>query len=141
AWEYADNVVGLLLCLSETNDDIVDAIAQIDPLLPFVLRILASEFVPIFVRETAAQCLYTLTISDSGYPNSVGSLLMANAEAYSILQQASQRNVSSVLMPIAIVGVIHNTASDSRAIATDPESLPLLLSHLDTSTTKMGNSL
>ncbi|KAH9923614.1 ARM repeat-containing protein [Fomitopsis serialis] len=60
-YEFADNVITILWCLSETSNKAMNAINQIS-LVPFLMSFLASrERLPISTVTSAAQCLYVLT--------------------------------------------------------------------------------
>ncbi|EMD42255.1 hypothetical protein CERSUDRAFT_110786 [Gelatoporia subvermispora B] len=60
-YEFADNVITILWCLSETSNKAMNAINQIG-LIPFLMSFLGSrENLPISTVTSAAQCLYVLT--------------------------------------------------------------------------------
>ncbi|KAI0082315.1 ARM repeat-containing protein [Panus rudis PR-1116 ss-1] len=60
-YEFADNVITILWCLSETSNKALSAINQMS-LVPFLMSFLASkESLPISTVTSAAQCLYVLT--------------------------------------------------------------------------------
>ncbi|KAH9950943.1 ARM repeat-containing protein [Amylocystis lapponica] len=60
-YEFADNVITILWCLSETSNKAMNAINQI-PLVPFLMSFLASrDKLPASTVASAAQCLYVLT--------------------------------------------------------------------------------
>ncbi|KAI0936900.1 hypothetical protein AcV5_004925 [Taiwanofungus camphoratus] len=60
-YEFADNVITIMWCLSETSDKAMNAINQIS-LIPFLMSFLASrEKLPLSTVTSAAQCLYVLT--------------------------------------------------------------------------------
>ncbi|KAG7099676.1 hypothetical protein E1B28_001500 [Marasmius oreades] len=60
-YEFAENVITVLWCLSETSNKALNAINEIN-LIPFLMSFLASrERLPIVPVMAAAQCLYVLT--------------------------------------------------------------------------------
>ncbi|KAF9245889.1 ARM repeat-containing protein [Melanogaster broomeanus] len=60
-YEFADNVITILWCLSETSNKALNAINQID-LIPFLMSFLASrDKLPVSTVVAAAQSLYVLT--------------------------------------------------------------------------------
>ncbi|KAJ8474172.1 hypothetical protein ONZ51_g7385 [Trametes cubensis] len=60
-YEFADNVITILWCLSETSNKALNAINQIS-LVPFLMSFLASrDKLPLSTVTSAAQCLYVLT--------------------------------------------------------------------------------
>ncbi|KAL4253634.1 Armadillo-like helical [Abortiporus biennis] len=60
-YEFADNVITILWCLSETSNKALNAINQIS-LIPFLMSFLGSrDKLPISTVSSAAQCLYVLT--------------------------------------------------------------------------------
>ncbi|KAF9451411.1 ARM repeat-containing protein [Macrolepiota fuliginosa MF-IS2] len=60
-YEFADNVITVLWCLSETSNKALNAINEIN-LTPFLMSFLASrEKLPLGPVVSAAQCLYVLT--------------------------------------------------------------------------------
>ncbi|KAI8990655.1 ARM repeat-containing protein [Trametes punicea] len=60
-YEFADNVITILWCLSETSNKALNAINQIS-LVPFLMSFLASrDKLPLSTVYSAAQCLYVLT--------------------------------------------------------------------------------
>ncbi|KAH7886017.1 ARM repeat-containing protein [Phlebopus sp. FC_14] len=60
-YEFADNVITILWCLSETSNKALNAINQIN-LIPFLMSFLASrDQLPISTVTAAAQSLYILT--------------------------------------------------------------------------------
>ncbi|KAI0706300.1 ARM repeat-containing protein [Cerioporus squamosus] len=60
-YEFADNVITILWCLSETSNKALNAINQIS-LVPFLMSFLASrDSLPLSTVTSAAQCLYVLT--------------------------------------------------------------------------------
>lgn len=60
-YDFADNVITILWCLSETSNKAMNSINQI-PLIPFLMSFLASrDKLPVLTVTSAAQCLYVLT--------------------------------------------------------------------------------
>ncbi|TBU46133.1 ARM repeat-containing protein [Dichomitus squalens] len=65
-YEFAENVITILWCLSETSNKALNAINQIS-LVPFLMSFLAArDRLPLSTVTSAAQCLYVLT--DENYP-------------------------------------------------------------------------
>ncbi|KAF9015727.1 armadillo-type protein [Cyathus striatus] len=65
-YEFADNIITILWCLSETSNKALNAINDIY-LIPFLMSFVASrDNLPISTVLSAAQCLYVLT--DDNYP-------------------------------------------------------------------------
>ncbi|KAI0714810.1 ARM repeat-containing protein [Earliella scabrosa] len=65
-YEFADNVITILWCLSETSNKALNAINQIS-LVPFLMSFIAArDKLPVSTVTSAAQCLYVLT--DENYP-------------------------------------------------------------------------
>ncbi|KAJ7475243.1 armadillo-type protein [Mycena galericulata] len=65
-YEFADNVITVLWCLSETSNKALTAINEMK-LIPFLMSFLAArEKIPLAPVTAAAQCLYVLT--DDNYP-------------------------------------------------------------------------
>lgn len=65
-YEFSDNVITTLWCLSETSNKALNAINEIH-LIPFLMSFLASrDKLPFAPVTSAAQCLYVLT--DDNYP-------------------------------------------------------------------------
>ncbi|KAJ7076033.1 armadillo-type protein [Mycena belliarum] len=65
-YEFSDNVITVLWCLSETSNKALTAINEMK-LMPFLMSFLAArEKIPLGPVTAAAQCLYVLT--DDNYP-------------------------------------------------------------------------
>ncbi|KAF7313223.1 ARM repeat-containing protein [Mycena kentingensis (nom. inval.)] len=65
-YEFSDNVITVLWCLSETSNKALTAINELK-LVPFLMSFLAArDKIPIAPVSAAAQCLYVLT--DDNYP-------------------------------------------------------------------------
>ncbi|KAJ7186701.1 armadillo-type protein [Mycena filopes] len=65
-YEFADNLITVLWCLSETSNKALTAINEMK-LTPFLMSFLAArEKIPLAPITAAAQCLYVLT--DDNYP-------------------------------------------------------------------------
>ncbi|THH20509.1 hypothetical protein EW146_g865 [Bondarzewia mesenterica] len=60
-YEFADNLITILWCLSETSNKALNAVNQLS-LIPFLMSFLAHrEKLPLTTVTSAAQCLYVLT--------------------------------------------------------------------------------
>ncbi|KIL71572.1 hypothetical protein M378DRAFT_6294 [Amanita muscaria Koide BX008] len=90
-YEFADNVITTLWCLSETSNKALNAINAFR-LVPFLMSFLAArEKLPITPVVSAAQCLYVLTDdnepavkdvrSDAGYISCLVSIVQPSADA------------------------------------------------------------
>ncbi|CCL98163.1 uncharacterized protein FIBRA_00157 [Fibroporia radiculosa] len=107
-YEFADNVITILWCLSETSNKAMNAINQIS-LIPFLMSFIASrDKLPTTTVTSAAQCLYVLT--DENMP-AVGEL-RSNAAfttcLLSVIQsdQPAQPNSKNHAIPIDDRGLI-----------------------------------
>lgn len=141
AWEFVDNLVGILGYLAETIDAVVDAIFETEGLVPFVVHVLKAD-APAFAKETAIKCLYTITISEPGWkPPYIAELLELPEVAPTLLSVLHNNASESPLLPIGAAGTIHNTANDEKAIQTDDETINSLLKGLEVAVTQMKESL
>ncbi|KAH7881058.1 armadillo-type protein [Lentinula edodes] len=85
-YDFADNVITTLWCLSETSNKALNAINSIN-LIPFLMSFLASrDRLSIAPVLAAAQCLYVLTDDN----DSAGVSLKSNAEYISCLLSIAQ---------------------------------------------------
>ncbi|GAV98759.1 armadillo repeat protein [Lentinula edodes] len=85
-YDFADNVITTLWCLSETSNKALNAINSIN-LIPFLMSFLASrDKLSIAPVLAAAQCLYVLTDDN----DSAGVSLKSNAEYISCLLSIAQ---------------------------------------------------
>ncbi|TFK77473.1 ARM repeat-containing protein [Pluteus cervinus] len=90
-YEFADNVITTLWCLSETSNKALNAINEIN-LVPFLMSFLASrERLPLAPVTSAAQCLYVLT--DDNYPAT--SEVRTNADYLACLLSIARSNLIS----------------------------------------------
>ncbi|VDB84234.1 unnamed protein product [Peniophora sp. CBMAI 1063] len=72
-YAFADNVVTILWCLSETSNKALNAVNQLD-LVPFLASFLAArDKLPLSTVTSAAQCLYVLTDDNAPAVNAVRS--------------------------------------------------------------------
>ncbi|KZT08776.1 ARM repeat-containing protein [Laetiporus sulphureus 93-53] len=97
-YDFADNVITILWCLSETSNKALNAINQI-PLVPFLMSFLASrDKLPVSAVTSAAQCLYVLTDENQPVINEVRSNAAYTACLSSVVQSdtpAAQANGKS----------------------------------------------
>ncbi|KAJ7292710.1 armadillo-type protein [Mycena rebaudengoi] len=106
-YEFADNVITVLWCLSETSNKALNAINEMK-LTPFLMSFLAArEKIPLAPVTAAAQCLYVLT--DDNYPT--------------IADVRSDGGYISCLM--SIINTTENLANGAPFDPADPRSVTL----------------
>ncbi|KAF8899116.1 armadillo-type protein [Infundibulicybe gibba] len=124
-YEFADSVITVLWCLSETSNKALDAINELH-LIPFLMSFLAArDKLPSPPVTSAAHCLYVLTDdnqpaildvkSDAGYLSCLLSIAQSNAggstkntqrqNAVNILAAGILRNISPLPPPSAVSSV------------------------------------
>ncbi|TFY56002.1 hypothetical protein EVJ58_g7898 [Rhodofomes roseus] len=118
-YEFADNVITILWCLSETSNKAMNAINQIS-LVPFLMSFLASrDKLPISTVTSAAQCLYVLTDENPPAVEEVRSNAPYSACILSIVQsreglpQANGKNKEveydrSLALQVLCCGILRN---------------------------------
>ncbi|PFH52284.1 hypothetical protein AMATHDRAFT_57331 [Amanita thiersii Skay4041] len=118
-YEFADNVITTLWCLSETSNKALTAINEIQ-LIPFLMSFLAAhDKLPVLPVVSAAQCLYVLTDdnvpaitdvkSDAGYISCLMSIVRSQPKNPSdarlmtlcVLAAGILRNISPIPPPAA----------------------------------------
>ncbi|KAK2461461.1 hypothetical protein APHAL10511_005924 [Amanita phalloides] len=115
AYEFADNVITMLWCLSETSNKALNAINAIR-LVPFLMSFLdARDKLPIASVVSAAQCLYVLTDdnepaitdirSDAGYTSCLVSIVRSSPDA---LQTKDPSDHRLVTLRVLAAGVLRN---------------------------------
>ncbi|KAF8665307.1 hypothetical protein AX16_000327 [Volvariella volvacea WC 439] len=135
-YDFADNVITTLWCLSETSNKALNAINAIN-LVPFLMSFLASrDRLPLVPVTSAAQCLYVLTddnqpaITDIRASGDYISCLVSIAQSTPASKDAN--NPLSMNLRVLVAGILRNIApipppSVASAVDMDREIiLPLL---------------
>ncbi|KZT30974.1 ARM repeat-containing protein [Neolentinus lepideus HHB14362 ss-1] len=138
-YEWADNVITILWCLSETSNKALNSINQIS-LIPFLMSFLASrDKLPSAPVTSAAQCLYVLTEdnppavnnvrSDAAYVSCLFDITRSEAKASEANQDSEER---AVILRLLTCGILRNISplppSSSLPADFDRETvIPLLL--------------
>ncbi|KAF9567834.1 ARM repeat-containing protein [Agrocybe pediades] len=113
-YDFADNVITTLWCLSETSNKALNAINEFQ-LAPFLMSFLAaSDKLPLSPVTSAAQCLYVLT--DDNYPvisevradGGYISCLLSLARRDSAGAAASNDDPKSVALAVLAAGTLRN---------------------------------
>ncbi|KIM88980.1 hypothetical protein PILCRDRAFT_813980 [Piloderma croceum F 1598] len=119
AYDFADNVITTLWCLSETSNKALNAINQINP-VPFLMSFLASrDKLPVSTVTAAAHCLYVLT--DDNYPAisdirpnvAYTSCLLDIVRLGSGLSNGKGKDTldeRSVALPVLVSGILRNVS-------------------------------
>ncbi|KAF8640573.1 hypothetical protein AX17_000235 [Amanita inopinata Kibby_2008] len=114
-YEFADNVITTLWCLSETSNKALNAINTMH-LIPFLMSFLASgDKLPIAPVVSAAQCLYVLTDdnesaiadvrSDAGYISCLVSIVQPGQDEP---QPKDPSDPRSVMLRVLAAGILRN---------------------------------
>ncbi|THV01428.1 ARM repeat-containing protein [Dendrothele bispora CBS 962.96] len=118
-YEFADNVITTLWCLSETSNKALNAINNIN-LIPFLMSFLASrEKLPLAPVVAAAQCLYVLTDdnspaiqsvkSDAGYVSCLVSIAKLDGNATNVNGKARDMNdPRTITLQVLVTGILRN---------------------------------
>ncbi|KAF4604783.1 hypothetical protein EYR40_003565 [Pleurotus pulmonarius] len=147
-YEFADNVITTLWCLSETSNKALNAINQIN-LVPFLTSFLAShESLPLSPVIAAAQCLYVLT---DGNPPAIDEVRADASYISSLLSIVQLKEVASngkqkeqddrrVTLRVLATGVLRNVSpipppSVASSMDLDKDIILPLLQHVVTSVT------
>ncbi|KAJ7119418.1 ARM repeat-containing protein [Mycena epipterygia] len=146
-YEFADNVITVLWCLSETSNKALTAINELK-LMPFLMSFLAArDKIPLAPVTAAAQCLYVLTDdnypaitdvrSDGGYITCLTSIINP-AESLSNGKTAEAADPRTVTLRVLASGILRNISpipppSAASAIDIDkdivlPQLLPVIAS-------------
>ncbi|TFK41883.1 armadillo-type protein [Crucibulum laeve] len=116
-YEFADNVITTLWCLSETSNKALNAINEIR-LIPFLMSFLAAkDKLPLAPVTAAAQCLYVLTDdnypaiadirADGGYLSCL--LSIAKAEPLSN-EKAKESDPRTIALSVLTAGILRNVS-------------------------------
>ncbi|KAL7269245.1 hypothetical protein RUND412_008104 [Rhizina undulata] len=136
-WLYSENVVGLITSLSETTQDVVDAINKLD-LIPCLMGLLSPKVnAPENVQKTVAQSLHSLTDENEEFVNAV----ITNGDFLSLLMKLRDEPDPAVCVKtVSICGALHNislalksTDSPLSKKISDAAILPILTSFLSSS--------
>ncbi|KAF8346997.1 armadillo-type protein [Amanita rubescens] len=114
-YEFADNVITTLWCLSETSNKALNAINAIH-LIPFLMSFLAArDKLPMAPVVSAAQCLYILTDdnepviadvkSDAGYISCLVSIVQPSAD---VPQPKDPMDHRLVTLRVLAAGILRN---------------------------------
>ncbi|KAG7452218.1 ARM repeat-containing protein [Guyanagaster necrorhizus] len=117
-YEFADNVITALWCLSETSNKALNAINAIR-LAPFLMSFLASrEQLPIAPIVAAAQCLYVLTDdndpaindvrADAGYISCLFDIVRSVHHDMKVNGKAKERDQRSITISVLAAGILRN---------------------------------
>ncbi|KIM47544.1 hypothetical protein M413DRAFT_62872 [Hebeloma cylindrosporum] len=113
-YDFADNVITTLWCLSETSNKALNAINEIH-LVPFLMSFLAArDKLPLATVTAAAQCLYVLTddnhpsITDVRTDGSYISCLLSIAHQEDIGTPEKKDDPKSVTLAVLAAGTIRN---------------------------------
>ncbi|KAJ7743939.1 armadillo-type protein [Mycena maculata] len=116
--EFADNVITILWCLSETSNKALTAINEMK-LIPFLMSFLAApEKIPLPPITAAAQCLYVLTDdnypaiadvrSDSGYITCL--MAVINPDENLPNGKSPEANPRAVTLRVLAAGILRNVS-------------------------------
>ncbi|KAK0198737.1 armadillo-type protein [Armillaria mellea] len=117
-YEFADNVITTLWCLSETSNKALNAINGIR-LAPFLMSFLASrEKLPIAPVVAAAQCLYVLTDdndpaisdirADAGYISCLFDIARSVQDGTKINGKSKESDQRSITLGVLAAGILRN---------------------------------
>ncbi|KAI0032161.1 ARM repeat-containing protein [Vararia minispora EC-137] len=119
-YDFADNVVTILWCLSETSNKALNAVNQL-ALVPFLMSFLAArQKIPLPTVVSAAQCLYVLTddnrpvIEDVRSNSSYLSCLHEVAKAHGISQDPKGKTPAAeertMTLSLLACGILRNVS-------------------------------
>lgn len=119
-YEFTDNVITILWCLSETSNKALNAVNQLS-LVPFLMSFLAyREKLPLATVTSAAQCLYVLTddnmpaISEVKVDSSYTSCLLEIARSQGSLMNSKGKgpvqDERAITLPVLACGILRNVS-------------------------------
>ncbi|KAI0053405.1 ARM repeat-containing protein [Auriscalpium vulgare] len=117
-YEFADNVITILWCLSETSNKALNAVNQLS-LIQFLMAFLAfRDKLPLATVTSAAQCLYVLTDDNAPAIEDVRTnldhiaclLAIANARASDRKGKAPASEERAAALSILACGILRNLA-------------------------------
>ncbi|RPB04248.1 ARM repeat-containing protein [Choiromyces venosus 120613-1] len=117
-WLYTENVIGLIASLSETSEDVAEAIVNLD-ILPLLMEILNEPSEKLeSLHETIAQCLYALTEESDDFVEAI----VSNGDYVSLLLKLRDQSTPS-LKSLYTCASLHNIslALKGTDVATDHE--------------------
>jgi hypothetical protein len=138
---FADNVITILWCLSETSNKALDTINEMK-LVPFLMSFLASRAnIPLSTVVSAAQCLYVLTDDNPPASREVKTQVDYVACLMSIVQEESNNingkgkerlHEPSTTLAVLAAGILRNispfTAPSDPVVNVDKDvAIPLLI--------------
>ncbi|CAZ81046.1 unnamed protein product [Tuber melanosporum] len=118
-WLYAENVIGLIAGLSETSEEVAEAIVKLD-ILPLLMEILKEPSGKLGgLHETVAQCVYALTGESDDFVEAIVSDRYGYVSLLLELRDQSDPSLKSLY----ICGSLHNIslALKGTEVATDQE--------------------
>ncbi|KAK0465459.1 armadillo-type protein [Desarmillaria tabescens] len=119
-YEFADNVITTLWCLSETSNKALNAINAIR-LVPFLMSFLASrEQLPVAPVVAAAQCLYVLTDdndpavsdvrADAGYISCLLDIARSVQDGTKVNGKSKEPDQRSITLGVLAAGILRNVS-------------------------------
>ncbi|PBK76924.1 ARM repeat-containing protein [Armillaria solidipes] len=126
-YEFADNVITTLWCLSETSNKALNAINAIR-LAPFLMSFLASrEQLPIAPVVAAAQCLYVLTDdndpaisdirADAGYISCLLDIARSVQDGTKVNGKSKEPDQRSITLGVLAAGILRNISPLPPSVA------------------------
>ncbi|KAJ7074459.1 armadillo-type protein [Mycena amicta] len=135
-YEFSDNVITVLWCLSETSNKALTAINEMK-LVPFLMSFLAArDKIPIAPVTAAAHCLYVLT--DDNYPAiadvrsdaSYIACLMAILNPEETSKASENADPRPVTLRVLASGVLRNVSPLPSIVSTTDIDKDVVLPHL-----------
>ncbi|KAI9508368.1 ARM repeat-containing protein [Russula earlei] len=119
-YEFAENVITILWCLSETSNKALNAVSDL-ALVPFLMSFLSSrDRLPLSTVTSAAQCLYVLTEDNPPVVNEARAnfsnvtCLLEIAKTHRDVQDVKGKNAAgeerAVALAILACGILRNLA-------------------------------
>ncbi|KAH0547639.1 hypothetical protein FGG08_000128 [Glutinoglossum americanum] len=118
-WELTGSLIGLLSSLSETNQELVDAISNLPSVPSFLFGLLGFEGIPEQVKDDAILCIHALTEENDIIAKKI-------LEGPGWLTGLSKLKNEQSLQGIAACGIIHNISQELRCFDQGPDTKHLL---------------
>jgi hypothetical protein len=118
-WELTGSLIGLLSSLSETNQELVEAVSDLPGVPSFLFGLLGLEGVPEQINDSAVLCLHTLIEE-----NDVIAKKILEGPGW-LTGLVKLRNEQS-LQGIAACGIVHNISQELRCFDQGPDTEHLL---------------